>query len=68
MNLSSLRPQLRDAAERFERETGRRLDDNSPPGPVDEVMLDLFLIMNGFSPYDEPAEKAGPVRFRSLHG
>ena len=50
MNLAALPPQLRDAAERFERETGRRLDDNLPAGPVDERMLELFLIMQGYSP------------------
>jgi len=50
MNLAALNSAVRDAAERFERETGRRLDDNFPPGPVDEAMIELFLILNGYSP------------------
>ena len=50
MNLAALRPEVREAAERFERETGRRLDDNFPPGPVDEGMIGLFLIVNGYLP------------------
>ena len=31
MNLAALSPEVRTAAERFERETGRRLDDNLGP-------------------------------------
>ncbi len=50
MNLRALDPLLRDAAERFERETGRRLDDNFPAGPVDGRMVELFLIVNGYPP------------------
>ena len=52
MNLAALSPEVRTAAERFERETGRRLDDNIPVGPVDERMLELFLILNGYAPGD----------------
>jgi len=37
MNLAALSPEVREAAERFERESGRRLDDTFPPGPVDEA-------------------------------
>jgi hypothetical protein len=44
-------PLIRAAAERFESETSRRLDDNCPPGPVDERMVELFLILNGYAPY-----------------
>jgi len=54
MNLAALSPTVRAAAERFERETGRRLDDNLPPGPVDEAMLGLFLILNGHAPRESP--------------
>ena len=50
MNLAALSPEVRTAAERFERETGRRLDDNLGPGPVDERMVELFLILNGYAP------------------
>ena len=50
MNLAALSPDVRAAAERFERETGRRLDDNLGPGPVDERMVELFLILNGYAP------------------
>ena len=50
MNLAALSPDVRAAAERFERETGRQLDDNIPAGPVDERMVELFLILNGYAP------------------
>ena len=53
MNLAALSPAVREAAERFERETGRRLDDNFPPGPVDEAMIGVFLIVNGYPPADD---------------
>lgn len=56
MNLAALNPAVRDAAERFERETGRRLDDNFPPGPVNEAMIGLFLILNGYPPNDADTE------------
>jgi hypothetical protein len=52
MNLAALSPAVREAAERFERETGRRLDNNFAPGPVDEAMLGVFLIVNGYAPQD----------------
>ena len=50
MNLSALDPRLQDVAQRFEKDTGRRLADNFPPGPVDERMVELFLIVNGYPP------------------
>ena len=50
MNLLALPPDIRATAERFERETGRRLDDNFSPGPVDERVVELFLILNGYAP------------------
>jgi hypothetical protein len=37
MDLASISPAVREAAERFERETGRRLDDTFAPGPVPET-------------------------------
>jgi hypothetical protein len=60
MNIDALEPRIRVAAERFERGTGRRLADNFPPGPVDERMVELFLIVNGYPPdgqRDEPADR-----------
>ena len=50
MNLLALPAHIREAAESFERETGRRLDDNLPAGPVDERSVELFLILNNYSP------------------
>ena len=52
MNLAALSPEVRTAAERFELETGRSLDANLGPGPVDERMIELFLILNGYAPRD----------------
>ena len=54
MNLAALSPAVREAVLRFERETGRRLEDNFPPGPVDEAMLGVFLIVNGYPPREAP--------------
>ena len=50
MNLAALPAEIRAAAEQWERETSRRLDDNLGPGPVDERMVELFLILNGYAP------------------
>ncbi len=60
MNLQAIRPTVREAAARFERETGRRLDDNFSPGPVDEAMIGLFLILNGYPPNDADTETPDP--------
>jgi hypothetical protein len=49
MNLAALDPHVRVIAERFERETRRRLDDSLPPGPVDQRFVELFLILNGYT-------------------
>ena len=62
MNLAAVSPAVREAAERFERETGRLLDDNFPPGPVDEAMLGIFLIVNGYTPREAPASHLGEPR------
>ncbi len=50
MNLAALSADVRAAAERFERETSRSLNDNLGPGPVEERMVELFLILNGYAP------------------
>ena len=41
MNLSAFSSEVRAAAERFERETGRRLDAYIPRGPISERMIAL---------------------------
>jgi len=56
MNLAALRPAVRAAAERFERETGRRLVDNVAPNE-DEAAIGLFLILNGYLPNDEASSR-----------
>jgi hypothetical protein len=61
MNLAALSPTVREAAERFERETGRRLDDNFPPGSVDEAMIGVFLIVNGYPPKETPGSHSGDL-------
>ena len=58
MNLAALSPEVREAAERFERETGRRLDGTFGPGPVDEAMLGVFLIVNGYAPAGHAGTRA----------
>jgi len=45
-------PGLRVAAERYEYETGRSIAEEMR-GRVDESMLGLFLIVCGYSPYDD---------------
>ncbi len=54
VNLDAIGRPVREAAERFERETGRRLDDTFSPGPVDEAMIGVFLIVNGYPPRETP--------------
>jgi hypothetical protein len=56
MNLAALSPAVRAAAERFERETGRRLVDNVAPNE-DEAAIGLFLILNGYLPNDEASSR-----------
>jgi len=45
MNLDAADPRVRAAAECFERETGRKLDDTLVVGVR---MVELFLVLNGY--------------------
>jgi hypothetical protein len=54
MNLTDIYPRIRAAAERFERETADRSTTISHPAPVDEPMIALFPIVNGYPPIPGP--------------
>ncbi len=42
-------PAIREAAIRFERETGRRLSDTMPAGESEDL-VGLFLLVSGYEP------------------
>lgn len=50
-------PAIREAAGRFERETGRRITDACPVRPNEEALLELFLIVEGY-----PCSEADQLR------
>ena len=56
-NFAALSQHVREAAERFEREPGRRVDDALGPGPVREFDIGLFLILNGYAPNEASGEQ-----------
>lgn len=57
MNVDIFSERIRKAADRFQRETGVDLASVFPAGPVEEAMVELFLIVRGYPPTDLPSNE-----------